>query len=87
MLRHEDILDNLVQFHGSWTQGQRHNILLEYVDGGTLADLFKCGHPTSTDDRLRFWKQLIRLLNLLCRIHCHTDPDDSNVVIAGYVDS
>jgi serine/threonine protein kinase len=87
MLQHKDILENLVQFHGCWTQDQRHNILLEYVGGGTLADLFTCGHPTSTEERLRFWNNLIRLLNPISRIHCHRDPGDDNVVIAGYVKS
>jgi serine/threonine protein kinase len=84
--RHADISENLVQFYGSWTQGQTHNILLEYADGGTLADFFRCGHPTSKEDRLKFWNNLLRLLEPIGRIHIHADPDDRGSVIEGYVD-
>jgi serine/threonine protein kinase len=85
MLNHDDLSDNLVQLHGCWKQDETYNILLEYVGGGTLADVFRRSHPTSKEDRLRFWSKLILVLNPVCRIHHHVDPHDESKVVEGYV--
>lgn len=83
LLQHFDVANNVVRMYGSWTQDRTHSILLELVDGGTLADLFQSPHPTSSQDRLVFWTNLIRILEPLGSIHQHSDPNDSKCLIEG----
>lgn len=82
---HDDIASNLVRFYGSWEQNEECSILLEYVGGGTLAKMLKETHPTTDTDRLKFWTQLIGILDPLCRIHCHTVSRDRSKVTEGSV--
>ncbi|KAL5113929.1 hypothetical protein ACEQ8H_008178 [Pleosporales sp. CAS-2024a] len=82
-LNHPDIADNMVQMHGSWSYRGRHTLLLEYCNGGTLSDLFDQLHPTSHQDRLTLWRNLLDILKPLDRIHTHTDPYDKSKVTEG----
>jgi serine/threonine protein kinase len=83
MLRQGDISDNIVHFYGSWRHGDTYDILLEYVDGGTFAELLESPHPTTYIEKLMFWTSLHRLLEPVCRIHCYVDPDDSSRIVKG----
>ncbi|KAH7393820.1 hypothetical protein DE146DRAFT_616618 [Phaeosphaeria sp. MPI-PUGE-AT-0046c] len=83
MLKHPDIAENIVHMYGSWSQNDMHSILLEFVEGGTMEDLFKGPHPTSSQEKLTFWRNLVRVLETLGRIHKHIHPDDPNGVIEG----
>lgn len=85
LLKDKDIANNIVRFYGSWKQDDKYCILLEFVHGGTLADLFTRSQPTSVDDRLSFWKSLLLLIDPIDRIHCHTDPENEKHIIEGYV--
>ncbi|KAH7063887.1 hypothetical protein BKA63DRAFT_428685 [Paraphoma chrysanthemicola] len=83
ILRHQDdISDNIVRFHGSWMQGDTCNILLEYVEGGTLEDLFLSNRPTAFD-MLSFWTRLLDILKPVCRIHCQGDYKSYDMVEHG----
>jgi hypothetical protein len=84
-LKQPDIAGNIVRFYGCWRQDQTYCILLEFVNGGTLADLFRSPHPTNSQERLSFWRNMIRILEPVERIHQQTDPNDSKQVIEGYV--
>lgn len=85
--RHDDIAKHIVGFHGSWKQGDWYHILLEYVEGNTLEEVFREEHPTSEDDRLKFWTNCIRILDPLLRIHYGGDPSSPHELATGYVES
>lgn len=83
----KDISTYIARFYGSWRQGDTCNILLEYVDGGiggnTLTDVFMGEHPTTEVDLIKFWDKLVRVIEPLCRIHCHGDKEDRNKIAVG----
>ncbi|CAO2648500.1 Nn.00g077670.m01.CDS01 [Neocucurbitaria sp. VM-36] len=81
--RYEEISNNIACFYGSWTQGNVSNILLEYIDGGTLTALFRTDPPTRAEDMLRFWDHLLRILDPICKIHSHKDPSDHTSIAIG----
>ncbi|KAH8707099.1 hypothetical protein GQ44DRAFT_763712 [Phaeosphaeriaceae sp. PMI808] len=83
MLSDMDVANNIVQFYGAWKHGDKFNILLELVQGGTLTSLFERDPPENAPEVLCFWTDLIRLLEPICRIHCHTDPEDHGAVVRG----
>lgn len=85
MLKHPDSATNIVRLCGSWKQNDICSILLEFLNGDTMADLFSSSHPTNSRDRLTFWKSLLQILEPLGRIHQHTDPEDFRRIISGYV--
>lgn len=85
MLNQPEIAANVVRMFGSWTQDQTHCILLEFVEGGTLAKLFQGPHPTSSQDRLTLWANLLRVLDPVGRIHERTHPDYQKWLIEGCV--
>lgn len=84
----EDISNFFPQFYGSWRQADSCNILLEYVDGGpsgnTLTEVFDGEHPTGEVDLLKFWDQLVRIIEPICRIHCHGHKEGRDLVEVGY---
>lgn len=67
---------SLIQFLGSYRQGDIYNILLEYADCGTLEDYFrKVSPPSLGEDIIRFWKGLFNVIKALSRIHEIERPD------------
>jgi serine/threonine protein kinase len=84
-LKQPEIAGNIVRLYGSWKQNQTYSILLEFVNGGTLADLFCSPHPTTSQERLYFWRSMCQIIEPVARIHRHTDPDDPTRVVEGYV--
>jgi len=65
-----DISHNMARFYGSWVQNQKYNMLLEYVGGGTLIEFFRRTKPPQTsEDRIKFWENLLDLVKPLSRIH------------------
>jgi serine/threonine protein kinase len=84
-LKQSDIAGNVVRLYASWRQNQTYCILLEFVNGGTLADLFRSPHPVSAQERLSFWRNMVLILEPLARLHQHTDPNDSQGLVEGYV--
>jgi serine/threonine protein kinase len=84
-LKQPEIAGNIVRLYGSWNQNQTYCILLEFVKGGTLAELFCSSHPTNSQERLSFWRNLILIIEPLARLHQHTDPNDSRRLLEGYV--
>ncbi|OAL05629.1 hypothetical protein IQ06DRAFT_332072 [Phaeosphaeriaceae sp. SRC1lsM3a] len=62
------ILDNLVTAYGSYSHMKREYLVLDYIDGGTLEELFVEAPPQPTQ-WLQFWKSLAGAFNPLKRIH------------------
>jgi serine/threonine protein kinase len=81
--RHKDIANHIAHFYGSWRHNDTYNLLLEYVEGNTLENVFKEENPTSGDDRLKFLTNLLRIMDPVLRIHCHGDTTDHNEVAQG----
>ena len=66
----------LIQFFGSYKQGDTHNVLLEYADLGTLESFFMTRKPpTRAKDIVMFWGRLINVLKALVRIHAIERPN------------
>jgi serine/threonine protein kinase len=84
-LKQPEIAGNIVRLYGSWKQNQTYSILLEFVNGGTLADLFCSQNPTTSQERLSFWRNIFHIIEPVALIHRHTDPDDLTCVVEGYV--
>ena len=60
----------IIGFHGSFTRGDEHHVLLEYADKGTLEDYFKNETPpVDPEEIINFWKALFKILDALSRIH------------------
>ncbi|KAF2115660.1 hypothetical protein BDV96DRAFT_492255, partial [Lophiotrema nucula] len=67
---HGGPLNNIVVFHGSWISHGTYNMLLEYVDGGTLTEFLKSTEPpTRVEDIVDFWSSLLDLIKPLIRMH------------------
>ena len=76
-LAHRNLTDqSLIQFFGSYKQGDTYNILLEYADRGTLEDFFRNVTPPSlSEDVVMFWGRLFSIIKALSRIHALERPD------------
>ena len=67
---------SIVQFLGSYKQGDTYNILLEYADRLTLEHFFQdVAPPTLGKDITIFWQRLFNLLKALSCIHTIERPD------------
>lgn len=65
-----DVQPHLARFYGSWVQGDRYNMLLEYVDGGNLTKfLFNTEPPNTAKATMKFWKAFLEVVKPLVRIH------------------
>ncbi|OCL06940.1 hypothetical protein AOQ84DRAFT_67856, partial [Glonium stellatum] len=63
----------IIGFYGSFEQGGKHNVILEYANGGTLEDYFKRNSPPSTAQGIYlFWEALLKLGRALTAIHNQT---------------
>jgi serine/threonine protein kinase len=82
-LKQPEIAGNIVRLYGSWKQNQTYSILLEFVNGGTLAGLFCSQNPTTSQERLLLWQNMFQIIEPVALIHQHTDPDDSTRVVEG----
>ncbi|KAH8889148.1 hypothetical protein GQ53DRAFT_843190 [Thozetella sp. PMI_491] len=72
----EDSFDNIVRYYGSFEQVGVRTVVLEYADGGTLANFFaRTNSIERPDDRIRFWKGFLGLLRGLDDIHNLRQPD------------
>lgn len=75
----------IIGFHGSFTRGDTHNVLLEYADKGTLEDYFqKEIPPVEPEEIIQFWEALFKVIDALRRIH-QTHPDGGAFIFHGYV--
>jgi serine/threonine protein kinase len=81
--QHDDIANNIARFYGSWRQDRTYNVLLEFVEGGTLTALLDKEHPISDQDLLQLWMNLVDILKPICRLHLRKHPDYPNQVISG----
>lgn len=71
--------DNIVTYYGSFRQHGTFNLILEYADRGSLADLLnKLDPPSTAKDILQFWYSLFSTLHGLRRIHQWMEPDDDD---------
>jgi serine/threonine protein kinase len=62
--------DHIIDFLGSYEQGDTRCILLEYADIGTLDDYFRTfAPPTSEKDIIQFFICLFDLLKGLYAVH------------------
>lgn len=69
--------DHVVTYYGSFEQGDRRNLILEYVNGGTLLDLLKNTPPPSTrKDIHEFWTSLTFVMRGIHRIHQITNHSE-----------
>ena len=67
---------SIIQFLGSYNQGDTYNILLEYADRLTLQEFFRdVPPPTLGEDIALFWQRLFNLLKALSCIHTIERPD------------
>jgi hypothetical protein len=48
-----------------------------------MSGLLRGVHPSTEEERKRFWASLIRILEPVCRIHCHLDSEDDDRVVQG----
>jgi len=63
----------IIGFYGSFEQGDKHNIILEYANKGTLEDYFKRESPPSTAQAIYcYWGALLMLGEALAAIHSQT---------------
>lgn len=77
----------IIGFHGSFTRGDEHHVLLEYADKGTLEEYFKKETPpVDPEEIINFWEALFKILDALNRIH-RTDTDGAGGTHIGYVTS
>jgi serine/threonine protein kinase len=61
---------NLVSYYGSYTHGSTYNIILEYVDKGTLETYFENEvPPTKGEDIINFWGGIFMIFKALSAIH------------------
>ena len=75
---------NVFTYHGSFEQLGTFNLVLEYADGGNLAEMFENTPPPKTvSDVIQFWKSLVDVLNGLHRIHNLMRFDDK--YLQGYI--
>ncbi|KAI1102225.1 hypothetical protein F4804DRAFT_343428 [Jackrogersella minutella] len=68
---------NIITYYGSFRQNGTYNIILEYADGGDLAEFFKRTQSPRGDDVKLFWESLSQCFRGL---HCiHHLMDDKSV--------
>jgi len=66
---------NMIRCFGSFTQGDRLNILFEYADKDTLENYFKTiSAPTKGEDIIKFWEGLFLIIEALMKVHEGTVP-------------
>jgi serine/threonine protein kinase len=86
VIQHTGDLSNMVRFYGSWRQGGRYNMLLEYVDGGSLEDFFRKNMPpTRGEDILKFWENILELSKAVMHIHRLPSTEGSRRSLQGSV--
>jgi len=61
--------NNIIKHYGSFIRGDTFNLLLEYADKGTLRKVFAEEAPTSSENIIRFWEQIFKLMHSLDCIH------------------
>jgi serine/threonine protein kinase len=60
----------IINYFGSFQQGDKRTVILEYADGGNLLDFFRrVPHPRSLNDHTALWENLIELLQGLYLVH------------------
>ncbi|KAL1619885.1 hypothetical protein SLS54_006484 [Diplodia seriata] len=75
----QGFVPGLIGFHGNFTHGGTHNVLLEYADKGTLEQYFNdVPPPTTEEDILSFWRGLFFPILALLKIHNLNDQDLEN---------
>jgi serine/threonine protein kinase len=74
---------NMIGFHGSFRQGDRLNIILEFADKGTLENYFEQPPPTNGEDIIKFWEGMFKLIGALMAIH--QVPGDAEQPLQGWV--
>ena len=60
---------HVITFYGSFRQHGSYNLILEYADGGNLADFFRNTPLPKGSDVGRFWKSLSATLQGIDRVH------------------
>ncbi|KAL8718573.1 MAG: hypothetical protein Q9225_004303 [Loekoesia sp. 1 TL-2023] len=61
---------NIIAFYGWFTQGNSHNLILEYADQGTLESFMKrTVAPSHVEDVLLFWERLTSVMHGIQSIH------------------
>lgn len=70
--------NHVVTFYGSYRQNRKGNLILEYVDGGTLWDyLRKTDKPQTAEDIHAFWRSASGLADGLRVVHQVTEVPSS----------
>lgn len=72
---------------GSFAEEENYNILLEYCDFGNLEEYIqKTASPESFMDLLNFWRELLKVIEALKRIHnVNENGAPRTGVLQGYV--
>ncbi len=61
---------SIIEFYGSYIQGNSFNILLEFADKGSLAQYFREeAPPTTGEEIIKFWEGIFMLGQALAAIH------------------
>lgn len=85
LMHQTDISRHIVRFYGSWVQFGMYNMVVEYVEGGTLADFFEnVEPPTSEEDIVKFWENLLDIIKVLGRIHVLRSSNNEQKYLQGY---
>ncbi|KAF2793632.1 kinase-like protein [Melanomma pulvis-pyrius CBS 109.77] len=84
LMNQHDVSHLIARFHGSWIQNQTYHMLLEYVSGGTLSDFEKrTKAPSTNEDIVKFWENLVELVKPVSRIHRLPRSDQENKYLQG----
>jgi serine/threonine protein kinase len=72
-MRQEAIRPNILELHGHFQHGDDLNLVLEYIDGGTLEEFYRDTSPPSAAQMLEFWTNFSQLFNPVFRMHALKD--------------
>ena len=73
----------IVAFHSAWVDGQKLSIVMEYIDGGDVAQLISRRRRLHESDALRIFGCVVAALSHMHAAHClHRDVKPANVFIS-----
>ncbi|KAK2598085.1 hypothetical protein QQS21_005796 [Conoideocrella luteorostrata] len=76
--------DNLPGYYGSFAQSNGYSLVLQYVDGGNLADYFMTTPTPKTPDEIhRFWRSICNVWRGLDGLHRLVPSDGAGMAYLG----
>ncbi|KAH6613726.1 hypothetical protein B0J18DRAFT_63076 [Chaetomium sp. MPI-SDFR-AT-0129] len=68
---------NIIRLYGSFQQLGSCCLILEYLDGGDLADFFRNDPPSTGEEVAQFWTNFFQIFHGLARIHQLWDSEEN----------